>query len=47
MKKRFVLPKKITLPGGFVIRIQEIEMEIEEDAEFSYNLEGTALISIR
>jgi len=47
MKKRFVLPKKHTLPGGFTIRIEEGAMTCDEDAEFSYSAEGHGVLRLR
>ncbi len=46
MKKRFVLPKQVTLPGGFIIRVQEVKLAEDCNAEFSYSPEGTAVISL-
>lgn len=45
MKKRFVLPKKIPLPGGFTIRI-EIAAMTDAHAEFEYNAEGASILRI-
>ena len=46
MKKRFVLPKQVTLPGGFVIRVQEVNLTNDCNAEFGYSREGAAVISL-
>jgi len=46
MKKRFVLPKKTTLPGGFVIRVVEGPMA-EGDAEWDYDSSGSGVIRLR
>jgi len=40
MKRRFHLPKKITLPCGFVIRIEESVMTSADYAEYDYSSEG-------
>jgi len=40
MKKRFILPKKIPLPGGFVIRIQQVVMTTDETADWTYSSDG-------
>ncbi len=45
MKKRFVLPKQVTLPGGFVIRVQEVTLSGGDNAEFTYG-EDFAVISL-
>lgn len=47
MKKRFVLPKRVSLPGGFVVRVQISPLTCDENSEFSYSSEGSALISIK
>jgi len=47
MKKRFVLPKKILLPGGFSVRIQQVEMTTDETADFTYSPDGSAVLRMK
>ncbi len=47
MKKRFVLPKNIKLPGGFNIRVVEVAMTNDEDANWSYDMQGNGVIQLR
>ncbi len=45
--KRFSLPKKIKLPGGFVIKIEEVVLTNDEDASWSYDMEGNGVIHLK
>ena len=45
--KRFVLPKKIKLPGEFNIRVVEVAMLIGETADWSYDMQGSGVIQLR
>ena len=47
MKKRFVLPKHIKLPGGFNIRVVEVIMPNDETASWSYDMQGNGVIQLR
>ncbi|KKL85557.1 hypothetical protein LCGC14_1953520 [marine sediment metagenome] len=44
--KRFVLPKKIKYPGGFVIKIVEVALPKDEGANWSYDWQGTGIIQL-
>ena len=45
--KRFVLPKKIKLPGGFVIKVEEVALTNDEDANWSYDMQGNGVIQLK
>lgn len=47
MKKRFVLPKKITLPGGFTVRIQQALMTSDEMADWTYSDDGNGVLRLK
>ncbi len=47
MKKKFILPKKITLPCGFVIRVVVGPMTDDGDAEFDYDSGGCGVIRMK
>ena len=44
--KRFVLPKKITWPGGFTIKIAIVDMNSDMAASWDYDLQGTGIIQM-
>ena len=41
--KRFIIPKRLKLPGGFVIRFQESEMT-DDYSHWEYSDEGHGVI---
>ncbi len=45
--KRFILPKKIKFPGGFVIKVVEVDLTNDEDANWSYDMQGNGIIQLR
>ena len=45
--KRFVLPKKIKLPGGFVVKVVEVTMNMDMAASWDYDLKGNGIIQLR
>ena len=44
--KRFVLPKKIKFPGGFIIKIVIVDMTTDMAASWDYDLQGTGIIQL-
>ena len=45
--KRFILPKKIKFPGGFVIKVVEVTLTNDEDANWSYDMQGNGVIQLK
>lgn len=46
--RRFVLPKQIRLPGGFIIRVEVATMAEDSDAECDYSVQhNSAVIRLR
>ena len=45
--RKFILPKRITWPGGFVIRVEEVLFTTESMATFDYDNSGNAIISLK
>ena len=45
--KRFVLSKKIRWPEGFTIKIVEVDLTNDEDANWSYDMQGNGVIQLK
>ncbi|KKL15421.1 hypothetical protein LCGC14_2505760 [marine sediment metagenome] len=45
--KRFVLPKKIKLPGGFNIKVGEVALTNDETSNWSYDMQGNGVIQLK